>query len=178
MFGKSSIKWVKVNDKTCVYILVSMTGVLIKKHDSLGMAKAIMGSLREMFEQLTYSLRHEAIKHIYTKQMKEGTFVREHVLDMIMHFNISEVNGEPIDKANQVKFILQSLLKSFIPFQKNVSLNKIEFNVTTLLNELQRFQTLTLGKGKKVETNVATTQKKFLKGSSSKRKGRPSKPKA
>ncbi|KAA0038081.1 gag/pol protein [Cucumis melo var. makuwa] len=97
---------------------------------------------------------------------------------MMMHFNITEVNGQPIDEANQVSFISQSLLKSFIQFQTNVSLNKIEFNLTTLFNELQRFQTLTLGKGKEVEANVATTKRKFLRGSFSKNKVVPSKPKA
>ncbi|KAA0062202.1 gag/pol protein [Cucumis melo var. makuwa] len=43
-----------------------------------------MDSLRKM------SLRHDKIKHIYTKQMKEGTSIREHVLDIMMHFNITE----------------------------------------------------------------------------------------
>ncbi|KAA0068059.1 gag/pol protein [Cucumis melo var. makuwa] len=100
--------------------------------------------------------------------MKEGTSVREHVLDMMMHFNIAEVNGGPINEANQVSFILQSLPKSFVPFQTNVSLNKIEFTLTTLLNELQRFQNLTMGKGEEVEANVATTEKELVRGSSSK----------
>ncbi|KAA0060296.1 gag/pol protein [Cucumis melo var. makuwa] len=102
-----------------------------------------MDSLKGMFGQPKWSLRHEAIKYIYTKHMKEGTSVREHVLDMMMHFNIAEVNGGVIDEANQVSFVLESLPKSFIPFQTNASLNKIEFNLTTLLNELQRFQNLT-----------------------------------
>ena len=69
--------------------------------------------------------------------MKEGTSVREHVMDMMMHFNIAEVNGGPINEKNQVSFILQSLPKSFVSFQTNASLNKIEFTLTTLLNELQ-----------------------------------------
>ncbi|KAA0060522.1 gag/pol protein [Cucumis melo var. makuwa] len=54
-----------------------------------------------MFGQPEGSLRHEVIKYIYTKRMKEGTSVREHVLDMMMHFNIAEVNGGAIDEANQ-----------------------------------------------------------------------------
>ncbi|KAA0051354.1 gag/pol protein [Cucumis melo var. makuwa] len=50
----------------------------------------------------------------------------------------------------------------------NVSLNKIEFTLTTLLNELQRFQNLPMGKGKEVEANFATTEKELVGGSSSK----------
>ncbi|TYJ97424.1 gag/pol protein [Cucumis melo var. makuwa] len=107
--------------------------------------------------------------------MKEGTSIREHVLDIMMHFNIAEVNGGAIDEANQVSFILESLPKSFIPFQTNASLNKIEFNLTTLLNELHCFQNLTKGKGKEVEANFATMKRKFKRGSSSKSKVEPSK---
>ncbi|KAA0033218.1 gag/pol protein [Cucumis melo var. makuwa] len=153
-----------------------MSDVLAKKHESLAMAKEIMDSLKGMFGQPEWSVRHEAIKYIYTKRMKEGTSVREHVLDMMMHFNIAKVNNGAIDEANQVSFILEFLLKSFIPFQTNASLNKIEFNLTTFLNELQRFQNLTMGKEKEVEANVAATKRKFSRGSSSKSKTGPSKP--
>ena len=113
-----------------------MFDVLAKKYESLVTIKEIMDSLRAMFRQSEWSLRQEAIKYIYTKHMKEGTFDREHVLDMMMHLNIAEINGGAIDEANQVSFILESLSKSFIPFQTNASLNKIEFNMTTFLNEL------------------------------------------
>ncbi|TYK19820.1 gag/pol protein [Cucumis melo var. makuwa] len=78
-----------------------MSDVLAKKHESLATAKEIMDALREMFGQPEWSLRHEAIKYIYTKCMKEGTSVREHVLDMMMHFNIAKVNGDVIDETNQ-----------------------------------------------------------------------------
>ncbi|TYK06159.1 gag/pol protein [Cucumis melo var. makuwa] len=78
-----------------------MSSVLAKKHESLATAKEIMDSLKGMFGQPEWSLRHEAIKYIYTKHMKEGTSVRELVLDMMMHFNIVEVNGGAIDEANQ-----------------------------------------------------------------------------
>ena len=52
--------------------------------------------------------------------------IREQFLGMMMHFNIVVVNGGPIDEASQVSFILESLSKSFVPFQMNASLNKIE----------------------------------------------------
>ncbi|KAA0046472.1 gag/pol protein [Cucumis melo var. makuwa] len=57
----------------------------------------------------------------------------------------------------------------------NVSLNKIDFTLTTLLNELQRFQNLTMGKGKEVEANVATIEKELVGGSSFKSRVGPSK---
>ncbi|KAA0041899.1 retrovirus-related pol polyprotein from transposon tnt 1-94 [Cucumis melo var. makuwa] len=75
----------KSKQEARVYILASMSDVLAKKHESLATAKEIMDSLKGMFRQPEWSLRHEAIKYIYTKRMKEGTSVREHVLDMMMH---------------------------------------------------------------------------------------------
>ena len=83
-----------------------MFDVLAKKHESLAATKKIMNSLREMFGQPSWSLKHEAIKYVYTKRMKEFTSVREHVLDMMMHFNITEVNDGPINEANHMSFIL------------------------------------------------------------------------
>ncbi|KAA0035545.1 gag/pol protein [Cucumis melo var. makuwa] len=117
-----------------------MFDVLAKKHESLATAKEIMDSLKGMFGQPKWFLKHEAIKYIYTKRMKEGTSVREHVLDMMMPFKIAEVNGGAIDEANH------------------------------------RFQNLTKDKGKEIEANVATTKRKFSRGSSSKSKVGPSKP--
>ncbi|KAA0040309.1 gag/pol protein [Cucumis melo var. makuwa] len=78
----------------------------------------------------------------------------------MMHFNIAEVNGDAIDEANHVSFILESLPKSFIPFQTNASLNKIEFNLTTLLNELQRFQNLTMDRKEGKEEDSQSEQGK------------------
>ena len=59
-------RWVKANEKARVYILTSMFEVLAKKHESLATAKEIMDSLRTMFGQPEWSLRHKTIKYIYT----------------------------------------------------------------------------------------------------------------
>ncbi|KAA0066715.1 gag/pol protein [Cucumis melo var. makuwa] len=80
-----------------------MSDVLTKKHESLATTKEIMDSLKGMFGQPKWSLRHKTIKYIYTKRMKEGTSVRQHALDVMMHFNIAEVNGGAIDEANQLE---------------------------------------------------------------------------
>ena len=77
---KTYDRWVKANEKARVYILASMSNVLAKKYESLAMTKEIMDSLREMLGQSSWSLRHYAIKHIYTKRIKEGFF-----------FNISDI---------------------------------------------------------------------------------------
>ncbi|KAA0059754.1 gag/pol protein [Cucumis melo var. makuwa] len=107
-------QWIKANEKARVYILASMYDVLVKKHESLATATEIMDSLREMFGKKEWSLRHEAIKYIRTKHMKEGTSVRKHILDIRMHFNIAEVNGTAINEANQENSSLKRSSKSEI----------------------------------------------------------------
>ena len=97
---KADDRWVKANEKARVYILASMTDVIEKKHKSLATAKEIMDSLKGMFGQPEWSLRYEAIKYIYTRRMKKGTSIREHVLNMMMHSNIAGVNGGAINKDN------------------------------------------------------------------------------
>ena len=95
-----------------------------------------------MFGQPSSSVQHDAIKYIYNSSMKEGTSVREHVLDLMVHFNLAEVNGVVIDEKSQVSFILKSLPNSFLSFHTNAIMNKIGYNMTSLFNELQTFQSM------------------------------------
>ena len=57
-----------------------------------------MESLQEMFRQLFYQLHDDALKYICTCHMKEDTSVQEHVLDMVVQFNIVEANEAVIDE--------------------------------------------------------------------------------
>ena len=67
-------------------ILSRISDVLTKKHEGMVTAKEIMDSLQAMFGQSSSSVTHDALKYIYNSHMKEGTSVREHVLDMMVHF--------------------------------------------------------------------------------------------
>ena len=89
--------------------------------------------------------------------MKDGHSIREHVLNMIVHLNVAEMNGAIFDEKSQVFYILKSLPKSFLQFRSNAEMNKIEYNMTTLLKELQNFQFL---KGQKEgEANIAHSRR-------------------
>lgn len=59
---------------------------------------------------------HEAIKNIYDVCMKESQSVKEHVLDVMVHFNMAEINGLVNEEQSQLSLILESLLKSFLQF--------------------------------------------------------------
>ncbi|KAL4033283.1 hypothetical protein IC575_006370 [Cucumis melo] len=127
-----------------------------------------------MFGQASYQIKHDALKYIYNARINEGASVREHVLNMMVHFNVAEMNGAVIDEASQVSFILESLPESFLQFRSNAVMNKIAYTLTTLLNELQTFESLMKIKGQKGEANVATSTRKFHRGSTSGTKSMPS----
>ena len=98
--------------------------------------------------------------------MHKGQSIRESVLDLIVHFDMAEMNGTIINEQSQVLFILESLPKIFLQFCSNAIMNKIQYSLTTLLNELQTFESLMKNKGpQQGEANVAHS-KKFHKGSS------------
>ncbi|XP_038881507.1 uncharacterized protein LOC120073021 [Benincasa hispida] len=100
--------WVRVNEKARAYILVSIFDVFNKKHEAMPTTHEIMASLQDMFEQLSSSIRHEAIKYVYNSGMKDGTNIREHVLDMLVHFNVAEAHRATIDETSQT---YQSMMK-------------------------------------------------------------------
>ncbi|XP_038904238.1 uncharacterized protein LOC120090582 [Benincasa hispida] len=135
-------QWVRANEKSRAYILACISDVLNKKHEVMPTAREIMVSLQEMFEHPSSSIRLEAIKYVYGTRMKNGSNVREHVLDMMVHFNIVEAHGAIIDEISQLSMIFESLPKSYLLFRTNVVMNKITYNLTTFLNELQTYQSM------------------------------------
>ncbi|XP_022158802.1 uncharacterized protein LOC111025267 [Momordica charantia] len=82
-------KWIKAK----VLILASISDMLAKKYESMVTAREIMDLFRDMFGQPSIQARHDALKFIYNSRMKEGTSVREHVLNLMVHFNVAEVNA-------------------------------------------------------------------------------------
>lgn len=80
------------------YILANIIDVLAKKHESMITARQIMDSLYDIFGHCT-QIKHGALKFIFNARMKEGTSIQEHVLDMMVQFNMAKMNGAIIDKC-------------------------------------------------------------------------------
>ncbi|PON35558.1 hypothetical protein TorRG33x02_351140, partial [Trema orientale] len=72
---------------------------------------------------------------------------------MISHINEAELHGATIDEATQVGMILETLSHDFLQFKSNYVMNKLSYNLTELLNELQTFESIS--KGKEPETKAA-----------------------
>ena len=85
---------------------------------------------------------------------------------MIDHLHNAELNGAMIDEKTQVSIILQSLPSKFQQFKNNYVMNKVSYNLTQLLNELQAFESVNDIKGD--EANIAKASS--IKNKKNKRK--------
>ena len=117
-----------------------------------------------MFGQPSELQRHEALVSVMTAKMKDMTFVREHVLRMMTHFNTAETHRGRIDERSQVTMIMETLPKSFLQFKSNYVMNKLTFTLTQLLNELTHYESMLVDTRKPSgEANVATSSKSSKK---------------
>ena len=70
-------------------------------------------------------------------KMGKGTLVREHILKIFDHLNTREILGGEIGGESQIDIIIELLPDSFNQFMLNYSMNKINFTLAELLNDLQ-----------------------------------------
>ena len=135
-------------------MLACMNDILRTKHENMETAYEIWESLNSMFGRQSDQSRLEATKAYLTTKMKKGSSVREHVLNMINLIHEAEIHGATVDEKTQVSVILESLTPAFLPFTTNYIMNKLEYNLTQLLNELQTFETISKTRSKEGEANV------------------------
>ena len=103
-------------------------------------------------------------------KMSKGTPVRDHVLSMANYINEAELHGAIIDERTQLSIILDSLTSDFLQFTSNYVMNKLDYNVTQLLNELQTFEAISKTRTQKAEVNVAETKASSSSNNKKKRK--------
>ena len=139
--------WVTSNNKAIAYMLAIISDVLRVKFKAIEMAVEILDSLQEMFGQKNEQACIEIIRKYTTAKMKTRTPVRDHVMMMTNYFTEAELHGAEIDQVTQVGIILNFLSANFIQFNSNYIMNKLNYSVSQLLNELQTFESISrLGK--------------------------------
>ncbi|XP_075508105.1 uncharacterized protein LOC142544999 [Primulina tabacum] len=84
---------------------------------------------------------------------------------MVNYFTEAETHGATIDDGTQVSMILESLPPTFLQFKSNYVMNKLNYNMTQLLNELQTFEAIAIGKVQEGETNVVENKPSSSKSS-------------
>ena len=123
-----------------------------------------------MFGQQSHQCHHEATRSYMNAKMKKGVSVREHVLNMINLMYEAEIHGATIDECNQVSIILESFTPAFSQFTTNYVMNKLQYNMTQLLYELQTFKAISKSRSKEGEANVAEHNPSSSFGSKNKKR--------
>ena len=85
------------------------------------------------------------MKQIMNTRMSEGTPVRDHMIKMIGLFNELGDLGADIDWERQNNMVLETLPSSFNHFKLNYSMNKLEWSLTKLMQQLQIAKTIVKG---------------------------------
>ncbi|XP_059669595.1 uncharacterized protein LOC132314797, partial [Cornus florida] len=156
---------------TRCYILASLSNVLQSQHLQYLTSADIMLNLKEMFGQIGKSARQNAMTNLMTIKMVQGTSVREHALKMIGFLNELEIFGCNLDGELQVDMIIASLPDSFNSFRVNYYMNKLEYTLAELLNELVTFEGINKSKG----ASINYTQSAGPSTSRPKRRGKKKK---
>ena len=76
--------------------------------------------------------------------MKSETPMRDHIMMMMNYVTEAELYSTEIDQVTQVGIILNSLFPDFIQFNSNYIINKLNYSVSQLLNELQTFESFSI----------------------------------
>ncbi|XP_062099814.1 uncharacterized protein LOC133805661 [Humulus lupulus] len=129
-------RWTTTNNKAKAYMLASMSKTLRTKMEDIETAYDIMEQLQEMFGHKSAQASFEATKKYVNCRMAPGQHVRDHFIKMTNYFQEAELHGATVDEKTQVGIILNSLAPSFLTFTTNYFLNKLDYGMTQLLNEL------------------------------------------
>ncbi|XP_022899524.1 uncharacterized protein LOC111412888 [Olea europaea var. sylvestris] len=102
--------------------------------------------------------------------MKPGKSVKDHMLTMIAHFNVTKNLGATIDQETQVDMVLNSLSDMFSQFTVDYHLHKMNMSLTKLMNELQNMESGLKGKVGYAHATIASSSGSKPKGASREQK--------
>ena len=122
----------------------------------------ILEALHKIFGKQSEQARIELTRKYTSAKMKAGTSVRDHVMMMTNYFTDAEFHGAQIDEVTQVGIILNSLSHDFIQFTSNYIMNKLNYRLSQLLNELQAFEAINKGSKSGGSANVHLLQEQNL----------------
>ena len=169
-------QWISINNRAISYMLASMSDTLRSKIERMVTAVEILEALHKMFGKKSEQARIGLTRKYTSTKMKAGTSVRDHVMMMTNYFTDAKFHGAQIDEVTQVGIILNSLSHDFIQFTSNYIMNKLNYGLSQLLNELQAFEAINKGSKSGGSANIASSSraKPMKKKGDSGRKGNKS----
>ncbi|XP_062118868.1 uncharacterized protein LOC133832559 [Humulus lupulus] len=108
-----------------------------------------MDQLQVRFGAKSMQTRFEATKKYANAHIAPSQHVRDHLIKMMNYFKEAELHGATIDEEAEVNLILNSLSPTFLPFTTNYVMNKLDYGLMQLMNELQAFESIMGGLSKR-----------------------------
>ncbi|KAK0577895.1 hypothetical protein LWI29_001967 [Acer saccharum] len=143
------------------YIMATISDVLQQQHEGMESAVDIMMSLEEMFAMKSRTTKREAVTAFMNLRMKPGQAVKDHMMKVIAHLNIAELHGAEIDGETKIYMVVNSLSDSFDQFKLDYTLNKKEYTLQGLMQDVQSAEKILVkGKGQEIHMfgKVATVK--------------------
>ena len=81
--------------------------------------------------------KREAVTAFMNLRMKPGQAVKDHMMKVRAHLNIAELNGVEINGETKIDMVVNSLLDSFDQFKLDYTLNKKEYTLQGLMQDVQ-----------------------------------------
>ena len=132
-------KWREDSRRAKNYMLASMNRELQTKHENVSNAYDILTALQELYSENPRVVEYELCASLFSMKLREGVPPDDHTLKMINGLGRLDGYGVVMPNRLKVNLILQSLPPSYKPFITNYNLNRIERNLSELLNELKEF---------------------------------------
>ncbi|KAK4835556.1 hypothetical protein QYF36_011335 [Acer negundo] len=153
--------WKTSDDMAKCYIMATISDVLQQQHEGMESAADIMMSLEEMFAMKSRTTKREAVTAFMNLRMKPGQAVKDHMMKVIAHLNIAELHGAEIDGETKIDMVVNSLSDSFDQFKLDYTLNKKEYTLQGLMQDVQSAEKILVkGKGQEIHMvgKVATVK--------------------
>ena len=81
--------------------------------------------------------KREAMTAFMNLRMKPRQVLKDHMMKVIAHLNIAELNGAEIDGETKIDMVVNSLSDSFDQFKLDYTLNKKEYTLQGLMQDVQ-----------------------------------------
>ncbi|XP_031259921.1 uncharacterized protein LOC116118086 [Pistacia vera] len=132
-------KWQEDSRRPRNYMLASMNRELQTKHEKVSNAYDILTALQEFYSENPRVVEYELCASLISMKLREGVPPDDHTIKLINGLGRLDGYGVIMLDCLKVNLILQSLPSSYKPFITNYNFNRIERNLSKLLNELQEF---------------------------------------
>nr|XP_010908682.1 uncharacterized protein LOC105035001 [Elaeis guineensis] len=129
-------KWMDDNLRMKCYVLASMLKELQSQHEYMPTTHAMITYLQELYREQSHTACFELSKRLFNMKMHDEQSAHDHYMTMIKDLEELKKLRLNMQRELKVDLILQSLISSFGQFIVNYNINKLDCNLSKLVNML------------------------------------------